>query len=101
MKEQIVFQPNEGQKNVFQPDIEISIRQEPMSREQLKELFGIDLIDPSTGTKLTPSYHGEHCLGTGEYAGYECCCDECDHYLTCFPDWFPGAIWDEEQQRFI
>lgn len=42
----IVFQPNEGQKNVFQPDIEICFRQEPMSREQLKKLLGvIDLND--------------------------------------------------------
>lgn len=59
------------------------------------------LIDPSTGTKLTPSYHGEHCLGSGEYAGHECCCDECDHFLNCFPDYFPGAIWDETEQRWI
>lgn len=45
-----------------------------------------DLIDPSTGTKLTPSYHGRECLGNGSWVGYECCCDECDHYLTCFPE---------------
>ena len=45
-----------------------------------------DLIDP-TGTRLTPSWHGEECLGNGEHPGIECCCDECDHYLTCFPDW--------------
>lgn len=44
------------------------------------------LIDP-TGTPLTPSFHGEDCLGNGEHPGIECCCDECDHYLTCFPDW--------------
>lgn len=44
------------------------------------------LIDP-TGTPLTPSFHGKDCLGNGEHPGIECCCDECDHYLTCFPDW--------------
>lgn len=44
------------------------------------------LIDP-TGTPLTPSFHGKDCLGNGEHIGIECCCDECDHYLTCFPDW--------------
>jgi len=37
--------------------------------------------------KLTPSYHGKDCLANGEHAGYECACDECDHYLECFPDW--------------
>lgn len=37
--------------------------------------------------KLTPSYHGKDCLANGENAGYECACDECDHYLECFPDW--------------
>ena len=26
------------------------------------------------------------CLGSGEYE-FECCCDECDFYLICFPDW--------------
>ena len=37
-----------------------------------------------TGIELTP---GEHtvCLGSGEQ-GFECCCDECDYYLHCFPD---------------
>lgn len=43
--------------------------------------------DPSTGIVLTPSYHGEQCQGNGEHPGVECCCDECDHYLTCFPDY--------------
>lgn len=45
-----------------------------------------NLIDP-TGTPLTPSFHGEDCLGNGEHPGIECRCDECPHYLTCFPDW--------------
>ncbi len=44
------------------------------------------LIDP-TGTPLTPSWHGIECLGNGDWPGYECRCDECPHYLTCFPDW--------------
>jgi hypothetical protein len=45
------------------------------------------IIDPATGIKLTPSYHGEECLGSGDHPGYECCCDECDYYLFCFPEW--------------
>lgn len=44
-----------------------------------------DYLDPS-GVKLTPSYHGQECLGNGRWIGYECCCDECDFYLECFPD---------------
>ena len=37
-----------------------------------------------TGTELTP---GEPtvCLGNGEQ-GVECCCDECDYFLLCFPE---------------
>ena len=46
-----------------------------------------NLIDPSTGILLTPSFHGDACLGNGDNLGYECCCDECDYYLYCFPDW--------------
>lgn len=44
-----------------------------------------ELIDPTTGTPLTPSWHGEDCLGNGKNPDIECCCDECDHYLACFP----------------
>lgn len=42
-----------------------------------------------TGTPLTPSRQGRKCLGNGEYSEYECCCDECDCFLYCFPqyDW--------------
>ena len=37
-----------------------------------------------TGVELTP---GEPivCLGNGEQ-GFECCCDECDYYLLCYPE---------------
>ena len=45
------------------------------------------LVDESTGILLTPSHHGALCLGNGEHPGFECCCEECDFYLTCFPDW--------------
>ena len=41
----------------------------------------------SMGTVLTPSFHGNDCLGNGEHPGIECCCDECDFFLHCFPDW--------------
>ena len=39
------------------------------------------VIDP-TGIELTPG-EPDVCLGNGE-KGFECCCDECDHYLSCF-----------------
>ena len=51
-------------------------------------------IDPSTGIPLTPSFHGVDCLGNGEHPGLECCCDECDFYLECFPDWDLGHELD-------
>ena len=48
--------------------------------------IGREHLDP-TGIKLTPSPYGRECLGNVEWPGYECCCDECDEYLVCFPDW--------------
>lgn len=45
-----------------------------------------ELLDP-TGVKLTPSFHGKECLGNGEWPGYECCCDECDFFQVCFPEY--------------
>ena len=44
------------------------------------------LIDV-TGTPLTPSLNGSKCLGNGEHPEYEYCCDECDYYLHCFPEY--------------
>ena len=43
-----------------------------------------------SGVELTP---GEPtvCLGNGEQ-GFECCCDECDYYLLCFPE-FASEDW--------
>ena len=43
-----------------------------------------EIIDV-TGTPLTPSRQGELCLGNGENPEYECCCDECDYFFYCFP----------------
>lgn len=37
-----------------------------------------------------PSPAGSSCPSNGEHPGIECRCDECDHFLTCFPD-NPGA----------
>ena len=40
-----------------------------------------------TGVELTPG-DPNCCLGNGAQ-GFECCCDECDYYLLCFPEFDP------------
>lgn len=42
------------------------------------------VIDVS-GVELTPGKR-EVCLGNGEQ-GFACCCDECDYFLYCFPEY--------------
>ena len=49
-----------------------------MSKEISKKVIDI------TGTELTPG-EPTACLGNGEQ-GFACCCDECDYYLLCFPE---------------
>ena len=44
-----------------------------------------DLFDPSTGIILLPGYGGENCPGNGLIENYECCCNECNYLLFCFP----------------
>ena len=41
-------------------------------------------ITDITGVELTPGEPAV-CLGNGEQ-GFECCCDECDYFLLCFPE---------------
>ena len=38
-----------------------------------------------TGIELTPG-KPDVCNGNGE-KGFECCCDECDWFLLCFPEY--------------
>ena len=40
-----------------------------------------------TGIELMPG-EPNVCLGNGEQ-GFECCCDECDYFLFCFPEFDP------------
>ena len=42
------------------------------------------VIDIS-GVELTPGKPAV-CLGNGKQ-GFECCCDECDCFLLCFPEY--------------
>ena len=46
------------------------------------------MIIDITGTILIPGNLGKDCPGNGEN-GNECCCDECNYFLYCFPqyDW--------------
>ncbi len=39
-----------------------------------------------TGVELTPG-DPKGCLGNGEQ-GFECCCDESDYFLLCFPEFY-------------
>lgn len=41
-----------------------------------------------TGLELTPG-DPTVCLGNGERK-FECCCDGCDYYLLCFPEFDPN-----------
>ena len=41
-------------------------------------------VNDMTGVELTPGEPAV-CLGNGEQ-GFECCCDECNYYLLCFPE---------------
>ena len=47
-----------------------------------------EIMDP-TGVPLRPSWQGRRCKGNGFHPEYECCCDECDYFLGCYPqyDW--------------
>ena len=46
------------------------------------------MIIDVTGTILTPSNGGKDCFGNGEHIELiACCCDECDYYLDCFPEY--------------
>ena len=55
-------------------------------------LWGMDCMSKNvskkvadiTGVELTPG-EAAVCLGNGEQ-GFDCCCDECDYFLLCFPE---------------
>ena len=55
-----------------------------MSKNISKDIT--DITDVS-GLELTPG-DSATCLGNGEQ-GFECCCDECDYFLLCFPEQDP------------
>ena len=51
-----------------------------------------------TGVKLMPGEPAV-CPGNGEQ-GFECCCDECDYYLLCFPEFDLKSIeWNIAENK--
>lgn len=39
-----------------------------------------------TGAELKPGKPDE-CEGNGKHPLFELCCDECDYFLKCYPEW--------------
>ena len=39
-----------------------------------------------TGAELKPGKPDE-CEGNGKHPQFELCCDECDYFLKCFPEY--------------
>ena len=52
------------------------------------------MIVDVTGTILTPGNRGKDCLGNGNFADVECCCDECDYLLCCVDETYPENCRD-------
>lgn len=46
----------------------------------------IPVVIDVTGTPLCPG-HPEFCLGSDHYLQFDLCCDACDHFVKCFPEW--------------
>lgn len=38
------------------------------------------------GLEFSPGDPAE-CQGNGKHPGFECCCDNCDYFQECFPNW--------------
>ena len=52
-----------------------------MNKNIQKEIIAVTDIELTPGEPIV-------CLGNGEQ-GFECCCDACDYYLLCFPEFDP------------
>lgn len=63
--------------------------------EQVRAEF--DNVDRWTGETLVPG-KPELCAGNVERGGY--CCDECDHFLKCFPECDPDFRADRHEAFF-
>lgn len=63
---------------------EIYVPSERMERFK-KAMFRFEK-DPVSGAIILPGCP-ERCEGNGKNPKYEICCDECDYYLECFPEY--------------
>ena len=50
-----------------------------------------------TGVELMPG-KPTVCLGNGKQC-FECCCDECDYFLLCFPEFDPKSTEENISMR--
>ena len=50
-----------------------------MKKDDRKKVIDVSGVELTSGEPAA-------CLGNGEQ-GYECCCDECDYFLFCFPEY--------------
>ena len=48
------------------------------------------IIDPS-GAILNPG-NPKKCQGNGKHRGFELCCDECEFFLACYPEYTPAFL---------
>lgn len=55
---------------------------------EMEKLVDMRFKDP-TGAELAPG-DPDNCQGNGEHPDFEICCDECDFFLKCFPEWEKG-----------
>ena len=55
-----------------------------IDRGDIRPLPEVD-IDP-TGAELRPG-RPDICQGNGEHPDFEICCDNCDWFLDCFPEY--------------
>ncbi len=51
--------------------------------------------------ELTPSPNGCDCIGNGLNPDVECQCDECPHYLECFPPSTDAPVHEYTIQHLI
>ena len=47
------------------------------------------MIIDVTGITLIPGNSGNECPGNWEFAGLNCCCDECDDMMCCLENHDP------------
>ena len=88
MEKETAKDPYAEDRKLFAQAIPEALNQK-LERE-LEEVPPADLpvVIDVTGTPLCPG-HPKICLGSGDFPGFDCCCDSCDFYLACFPEAIP------------